>query len=100
MNATDIRTLIHDDFSRCDAYIKESLGSQVPLIEEIGNYIIQSGGKRIRASLALLCAKALGYSGHKHALLAAIVELIHTATLLHDDVVDESDLRRGNPTAN
>ncbi|MDO8953740.1 MAG: polyprenyl synthetase family protein [Gammaproteobacteria bacterium] len=100
MNATDIRTLIQDDFAECDVYIKESLGSQVPLIEEIGNYIIQSGGKRMRASLALLCAKALGYSGNKHALLAAIVELIHTATLLHDDVVDESDLRRGNPTAN
>jgi len=100
MTPNQIRSLIQTDFSQCDSFIKQSLGSEVPLIEEIGNYIIQSGGKRVRASLALLCAKALGYSGGKHALLAAIVELIHTATLLHDDVVDESDLRRGKPTAN
>ncbi|MDF2691030.1 MAG: polyprenyl synthetase family protein, partial [Gammaproteobacteria bacterium] len=100
MNPSDIRQLILEDFVECDKVIKDSLSSNVPLIEEIGNYITESGGKRMRASLALLCAKALGYQGKKHAILAAIIELIHTATLLHDDVVDESDLRRGKPTAN
>ncbi|MDF2939742.1 MAG: geranylgeranyl pyrophosphate synthase [Gammaproteobacteria bacterium] len=100
MKASDIRQLIQDDFAECDRVIKQSLSSNVPLIEEIGHYITDGGGKRMRASLALLCAKALGYQGKKHAILAAIIELIHTATLLHDDVVDESDMRRGKPTAN
>lgn len=100
MTSIDIRNLIQDDFAKCDAFIQKSLGSNVPLIEEIGTYITQGGGKRLRASLAILCARALGYEGDKHALLAAIIELIHTATLLHDDVVDNSDMRRGNPTAN
>ncbi len=80
--------------------IRNSLDSHVVLIKQISTYIINSGGKRLRPILVVLMAQALGYKGKKHIQLAAIVEFIHTATLLHDDVVDESDMRRGNKTAN
>ncbi|RJX31393.1 MAG: octaprenyl diphosphate synthase [Oxalobacter sp.] len=83
-----------------DRIIREQLHSDVALINQIGEYIVNAGGKRIRPSLLLLFAKALGYSGEHHHTLAAMIELIHTSTLLHDDVVDESSLRRGQPTAN
>ena len=83
-----------------DAAIRKRLDSDVVLIRTIGDYIIGSGGKRLRPALVLLSAKACGYQGEQHALMGAIVEFIHTATLLHDDVVDESDLRRGRSTAN
>lgn len=83
-----------------DAVIRERLQSDVVLIRTIGDYIIGSGGKRLRPALVLLSARACGYEGMQHALMGAIVEFIHTATLLHDDVVDESDLRRGRSTAN
>lgn len=83
-----------------DAVIARQLQSDVALVQQIGQYIIASGGKRIRPRVLLLSAAALGYEGtHAHC-LAAVVEFIHTATLLHDDVVDESDLRRGRSTAN
>ncbi|MFT7127121.1 MAG: octaprenyl-diphosphate synthase, partial [Pseudoalteromonas tetraodonis] len=80
--------------------IHQNLQTQVPLVSELSHYIVNSGGKRLRPMLSVLAARACGYSGTQHHLLAAIIEFIHTATLLHDDVVDESLLRRGVPTAN
>jgi octaprenyl-diphosphate synthase len=92
--------LIADDMRSVDAVIRARLHSEVVLIRQVAEYIIGSGGKRMRPALVVLCAGAAGYrGGHQHE-LAAVVEFIHTATLLHDDVVDESDLRRGNKTAN
>jgi len=83
-----------------DLVIRNKLQSDVPLVKQVGEYIISAGGKRIRPALAILFANAHGYRGEAHHTLAAIVEFIHTATLLHDDVVDESSLRRGRKTAN
>ena len=80
--------------------IRQQLHSEIGLINQISEYIINAGGKRIRPALVLLFANAFGYQGTQHHTLAAIVEFIHTATLLHDDVVDESEQRRGQPTAN
>jgi octaprenyl-diphosphate synthase len=85
---------------RVDAVIRERLASRVVLIDQISGYIVGAGGKRIRPRLVLLFAEALGFEGPERHELAAIVEFIHTATLLHDDVVDESSLRRGRATAN
>ena len=85
---------------RVDDVIRQRLASDVALINQISHYIISAGGKRIRPRLVLLFAEALGFSGPERYELAATVEFIHTATLLHDDVVDESSLRRGRPTAN
>lgn len=100
MQATDLYFSVKNDFTAVDAAISEHLSSQVPLVEKIGQYIIDSGGKRLRPLLVLLSARACGYQQNQHIDLAAVVEFIHTATLLHDDVVDTSDLRRGKPTAN
>ena len=83
-----------------DRVIAQRLDSGVALVGTVSQYIISAGGKRIRPALLLLMAGALGYKGTQHHNLAAVVEFIHTATLLHDDVVDESTLRRGRPTAN
>ena len=83
-----------------DAVIARRLDSGVPLVGEVSRYIISAGGKRLRPALLLLVCGALGYTGAQRFNLAAVVEFIHTATLLHDDVVDESTLRRGRPTAN
>ncbi len=83
-----------------DSQIRERLGSDVALIGTIADYIIGAGGKRLRPAVHLLVARALGYRGTAHIVLAAVIEFIHTATLLHDDVVDESDLRRGRQTSN
>ncbi len=83
-----------------DAVIRARLDSEVVLIRTIGDYIVGAGGKRMRPAMVLLVAGALGYRGDNHHRLAAVVEFIHTATLLHDDVVDESDMRRGRETAN
>jgi octaprenyl-diphosphate synthase len=88
------------DMRRVDAVIRERLASRVVLIDQISGYIVGAGGKRIRPRLVLLFAEALGFEGPERHELAAIVEFIHTATLLHDDVVDESALRRGRATAN
>jgi octaprenyl-diphosphate synthase len=88
------------DMREVDAVIQRRLASDVALINQIGHYIISAGGKRIRPMLVLLFARALGFNGSERFDLAATVEFIHTATLLHDDVVDESDLRRGRQTAN
>ena len=99
-NAATLLQPIADDMRAVDAIIRARLSSEVVLINQIGEYIVQSGGKRLRPSLVLMVAKALGYDGTHHHELAAVVEFIHTATLLHDDVVDESSLRRGKDTAN
>jgi octaprenyl-diphosphate synthase len=88
------------DMQAVDALIRERLYSEVVLIRQVAEYIIHSGGKRLRPALMLFVANALGYKGRNHYELAAVVEFIHTSTLLHDDVVDESELRRGNKTAN
>lgn len=95
-----ILDLVQDDLVKVNEAIQAELSSDVVLINQLGNYIISSGGKRIRPVIALLIAKALNYQGDKHIITAAFIEFIHTATLLHDDVVDESDLRRGKSTAN
>jgi octaprenyl-diphosphate synthase len=100
MQATDLYSAVKKDFEAVDAAIVHHLSSQVPLVEKIGQYIIESGGKRLRPLLVLLAARACDYDKDQHITLAAVVEFIHTATLLHDDVVDTSDLRRGQPTAN
>lgn len=83
-----------------DAVIRARLDSEVVLIRTIGDYIVGAGGKRMRPAILLMVARAMGYQGDHHHILAGVVEFIHTATLLHDDVVDESDLRRGRSTAN
>jgi octaprenyl-diphosphate synthase len=95
-----IRALIAEDMEGVDALIRRRLASDVALVRRVAEYIIGSGGKRLRPALLLLAAGACGYRGAHHHELAAVVEFIHTATLLHDDVVDESELRRGRATAN
>jgi len=92
--------LISDDMRGMDAVIAQRLTSDVPLVSQVSRYIIAAGGKRLRPALLLLMCGALGYRGDQRLNLAAVVEFIHTATLLHDDVVDESTLRRGRATAN
>jgi len=95
-----IQALVDTDMQAVDSLIQQSLKSDVVLVNQLSHYIINSGGKRLRPVLTLLMARACGYQGDKHIDVAAIVEFIHTATLLHDDVVDESDMRRGQDTAN
>ena len=91
---------VREDFEAVDALIIDSLNSDIPLVEEISAYIIKAGGKRLRPLLVLLAARASGYKGSEHIKLAVIIEFLHTAMLLHDDVVDNSSLRRGRATAN
>ena len=93
-------SLIADDMRALDGVIRERLHSDVVLVRQVAEYIIGAGGKRLRPALVLLTSGACGYSGAHRTELAAVVEFIHTATLLHDDVVDESELRRGAKTAN
>jgi octaprenyl-diphosphate synthase len=95
-----IQALAREDMAAVDALIRHRLASDVVLISQVSEYIIGAGGKRLRPMLLLLAAGALGHRGSDAHQLAAVVEFIHTATLLHDDVVDESDLRRGRRTAN
>ncbi|HJU21436.1 MAG TPA: polyprenyl synthetase family protein [Casimicrobiaceae bacterium] len=95
-----LNPVIGDDMAAVDAVLRESLRSNVVLIREVASYIIAGGGKRLRPALLLLAARGCGYAGRDHHVLAAAIEMIHTATLLHDDVVDESQLRRGHATAN
>ncbi len=97
---TGIRKLVEAESKAVDQLILRELSSDVVLINQIGRYIVNSGGKRLRPALLLLVAKALSYVGQQHITLAAVIEFIHTATLLHDDVVDESSLRRGRHTVN
>ncbi|MEL0029171.1 MAG: polyprenyl synthetase family protein [Perlucidibaca sp.] len=101
MDFKDILHLVRDDFAAVDACINANLQSRVPLVSEVGEYIVQSGGKRLRPLVTLLAARACGHTrGSSHVTMAAIIEMLHTATLLHDDVVDESSLRRGRATVN
>lgn len=95
-----LNALIGSDMKAVDAVIRDRLHSDVVLVRQVAEYIIGAGGKRMRPALVLLAAGAMGYAGRHHHELAAVVEFIHTATLLHDDVVDESALRRGRDTAN
>jgi octaprenyl-diphosphate synthase len=102
-SAPDIRAiyaLVADDFHAVNSLIPQRLTSDIRLVEDIGRYIVDSGGKRLRPLVVLLGARCLGYAGSDHVKLAAIIEFLHTATLLHDDVVDHSQLRRGRATAN
>ncbi|MBI5658747.1 MAG: octaprenyl diphosphate synthase [Nitrosomonadales bacterium] len=94
-----IKQMLAPDMSIVDSVIRARLHSEVALVNQVSAYITNSGGKRLRPALVVLSAKAFGYTGKHHYNLAAVVEFIHTATLLHDDVVDESDLRRGHATA-
>ena len=96
----DVLALAADDMNRVDELIRESLASDVELVSNVARYIVMSGGKRLRPMLVLLAARALGYDGAAHYRAAAIIEFIHTATLLHDDVVDSSERRRGQASAN
>ncbi len=100
MDPTQLFSPIAEDMRGVDQIIKDRLGSDVVLINQLAKHIIAGGGKRIRPAITLLCARAAGAQGDRCQLLAAIIELLHTATLLHDDVVDGSDLRRGRDTAN
>ena len=99
-NFSEIQALMKSDLEMTDDILINRLNSNVELINQMSHYIINSGGKRIRPLLLLLCARATSYSGKDHHAMAVVIELIHTATLLHDDVVDESTTRRGHNTAN
>ncbi|UFN69912.1 octaprenyl diphosphate synthase [Vibrio alginolyticus] len=100
MDFKTIQALTADDMAKVNETIQAQLNSDVSLINQLGFYIVSGGGKRLRPLLAILSARALGYQGNGHTMAAAFIEFIHTATLLHDDVVDESDMRRGKATAN
>lgn len=100
MTLEKIRGLVTADLAAVDRAVKERLSSPVALVDQVASYIIHSGGKRLRPLLVLLAAKACGHGGVRHIEAAAIIEFIHTATLLHDDVVDDSSMRRGHETAN
>ncbi|WP_428772857.1 octaprenyl diphosphate synthase [Vibrio sp.] len=100
MDFNAIQSLTAEDMAKVNETIQAQLNSDVSLINQLGFYIVSGGGKRLRPMLAILSARALGYQGQGHITSAAFIEFIHTATLLHDDVVDESDMRRGKATAN
>ena len=95
-----IRALVAEDFRAADERVRQELDSDVDLINQLGEYLIAAGGKRLRPLVVLLASRACGVRDRRHVDLASIIEFIHTATLLHDDVVDESTLRRNRPTAN
>jgi len=100
MQIEEIYQSVEQDFDAVNKLISSQLSSDVPLVEKIAQYIVESGGKRMRPLLVLLTSKALSYQGTEHCKLATIIEFLHTATLLHDDVVDTSNMRRGRATAN
>lgn len=100
MNHSEIQALVASDMAAVDDIIRQRLQSDVVLINQLSNYIIGNGGKRIRPLITILGSQAIAYQGEHHLALAAIIEFIHTATLLHDDVVDSSDMRRGQASAN
>jgi octaprenyl-diphosphate synthase len=95
-----VLALIGDDLKKLEKQFKKDLHSEVPLIRKVGEYVISSGGKRIRPMLLILTARLCGYTGPRHIPIATVIEFIHTATLLHDDVVDNANLRRGRASAN
>lgn len=96
----ELRAVVESDFLAVNDFIVDQLYSEVDLVENIGHYIVEAGGKRMRPLLVLLTARACNIASDKHVSMAAVIEFIHTATLLHDDVVDMSTLRRGRPTVN
>ncbi len=98
-NFDDIRALLKSDLEKTDEVLISRLSSNVALINRMSDYIINAGGKRLRPLLLLLCARATHYQGNYHHVMAVVIELIHTATLLHDDIVDKSSMRRGQDTA-
>jgi len=100
MRIQDAFNLTKEDIIKTENLFKDNLVSDVYLIEKVGEYILNSGGKRLRPLMLLLSSRLCGYRGSEHIKMAAVVEFIHTATLLHDDVVDNANLRRGNPSAN
>lgn len=100
MRIQEAYDIIKQDLKDVEQEFRKNLDSEVPLIKKVGEYILNNGGKRLRPSLLLLCAKLCSYQGNRHIPLAAVVEFIHTATLLHDDVVDNASLRRGKAAAN
>ena len=100
MSDTKAQSLVADEMVKVNDFILSQLHSDIVLINQIGHHIINGGGKRLRPMLVLIAAKAVGYQGGKHIDIAAIIEFIHTSTLLHDDVIDHSDLRRNQQTAN
>ncbi|MFI4962565.1 MAG: polyprenyl synthetase family protein [Legionellales bacterium] len=100
MTINRIRTLVEKDFTAVNSLIVNKIQSSISLVDDLSKHIVESGGKRLRPLLVLLASNACGYKGDAHIYLAATIEFIHTATLLHDDVVDESTLRRGRQTAN
>jgi octaprenyl-diphosphate synthase len=100
MQLKDIRALVASDLEAVDAEIRRQLASDVALVSQVGDYIVGGGGKRLRPLLVVLAARAAGMQGDAHVPAAALIEFIHTATLLHDDVVDDSARRRGRETAN
>ena len=100
MQLKDIRDLVAADLQAVDAEIRRQLESDVALVNQVGDYIVGGGGKRLRPLLVVLAAHAAGMKGSSHIQAAALIEFIHTATLLHDDVVDDSAKRRGRDTAN
>lgn len=100
MSFESVKALVEDDLRQVDAVIRNRLASDVVLVNQIAEYIVGSGGKRLRPLVVVVAARACGYHGNRHPEAAAIIEFIHTATLLHDDVVDGSKLRRGRDTAN
>lgn len=100
MPLESIRALVKEDLEATDKFIISQLESNIPLIRQVLEYVLSCGGKRVRPMVLLLTARALAHKGQKHVDLAAVIELVHTATLLHDDVVDDSTLRRGHKTAN
>src|SRR5581483_10667636 len=98
MTLDDIRALVRPDLLRVDEVIRARLKSSVPLVDQVAEHIIAGGGKRLRPLLVVLAGQACGHQGHAHIEAAAFIEFIHTATLLHDDVVDGSSMRRGRDT--
>jgi len=99
-NFSDIQNLVREDLKAVDDLLINRLESEVALINQVSSYIINAGGKRIRPLLVVLMSRALGYQGINHHVMAVVIELIHTATLIHDDIVDESEVRRGTETPN
>ncbi len=100
MNIDHLRALVNDDFEAVNDLIIEKIKSPVRILDDVANYVIQGGGKRLRPLLVLLASRACQYEGKDHIKLAVMIEFFHTATLLHDDVIDDSTLRRGRETAN
>lgn len=100
MSLASIRDLVKEDIAATDKFIISQLESRIPLVHEMVEYVLSCGGKRVRPMVLLLCARMMSEKVDKHIDLAAVIELIHTATLLHDDVVDDATLRRGHDTAN